>query len=114
MTSEPEQVVQRQVEAYNARDIEAFLALYSPDIVVARLPSETVLYTGHAEMRQSYQPLFQDNPELHCQIVSRVSLGTIVVDRENITGFADGRVVHAIAIYEEREGLIQRFWVIRG
>ena len=39
---------QRQLDAYNARDLEAFLAVYSDDCVVRAFPSRRVLMDGKA------------------------------------------------------------------
>jgi hypothetical protein len=46
----PEAVVQRQLDAYNARDLDALLATYASDARQYALPA-TLLATGHAEIR---------------------------------------------------------------
>ena len=50
MHDSPEAVVQRQLDAYNARDIDALLATYAPDARQYEHPG-TLLATGAAEMR---------------------------------------------------------------
>ena len=64
-------------------------------------------------MKQRYQSLFKSTPDLHVEIVNRIVLGNYVIDREEVTGFPDGRVKHTIVIYHVQDGLIQRVWLIR-
>lgn len=54
---EPVQVVQNQVDAFNARDVDAFVACYSPDAVLMD-GSGTVLAQGQAALNAHYGQLF--------------------------------------------------------
>ena len=108
----PISVVQRQVEAYNARDIDAFLSFYASDAVLARHPGGEVIATGSDEMREIYGKLFAESPDLDCNVVKRIALGDMVVDHELVRGHRGRPVVYAVAIYEVKEGLIQRVWFL--
>ena len=108
----PEYVVQRQVEAYNARDIDAFLSFYAEDVKIARLPLGEVSYDGREAMRPRYSRLFEKNPELNCTIVNRTVHGNWVVDQEFVSGVKDRPRIRAVAIYEVRDGLIQNVWFL--
>ncbi len=108
----PETVVQRQVEAYNARDIDAFLSFYAEDVKIARLPLGEVSYDGREAMRPRYSRLFDENPELNCTIVNRTVHGNWVVDQEFVSGVKDRPRIRAVAIYEVRDGLIQNVWFL--
>ncbi|NIM59424.1 MAG: amidohydrolase family protein [Candidatus Aminicenantes bacterium] len=108
----PEDVVQQQVNAYNARDLDAFLATYSPSIKLYDHPNK-LRWSGLEEMREPYANRFESSPRLHCEIVNRIVLGNSVIDREKITGLPDARVINAVVIYEVQEGLIQRVWFLR-
>jgi imidazolonepropionase-like amidohydrolase len=112
LTPSPETVVQRQVEAYNARDIDAFLSFYADDVVIRRLPSGEVEATGKEAMRTRYAPRFADNPELHCTITQRIAHGDWVVDHELVTGIERRPRVRAVATYEVSNGLIQNVWFL--
>lgn len=46
----PQQIVQRQVNAYNARDIHAFLDTYAPDVEIFNEKGEITM-KGHEQMR---------------------------------------------------------------
>ena len=108
----PETVVQRQVEAYNARDIDAFLSLYAVDMVIRRLPSGEVIAEGRDAIRARWGKRFADNPELHCTITQRIVHGDWVVDHELVTGVESRPRIRAVATYEVRDGLIQNVWFL--
>ena len=107
----PRDIVQQQVNAYNARDLEAFIATYSPDIKLYTFPDK-LESSGHAEMRKTYGDLFKRVPKLHCEIVNRIVQGNFVIDHERVSGLSNNRVINAVAIYEVRDNLIQRVWFI--
>lgn len=105
----PELPVQRQVEAYNARDLEHFVAQYADDVQVFRPPSTEPALSGKAAFAAHYANKRFNLPTLHAEVVSRMIAGDKVVDHERITGLEPG-VLEAIAVYEVRGGLIQRVW----
>ena len=109
----PAQAAQRQLDAYNARDVDAFLAAYTVDCTVRSFPSGAVLMDGRDAMRDRYATLFADHPELHCELVHRVEHESFVIDHEHVTGLRDDEVVHAVAMYEVRDGLIANVWFLR-
>jgi imidazolonepropionase-like amidohydrolase len=109
----PESVVQDQVDAYNARDVERFVALFSPDAEVLRHPSGEVLARGRDAIRATYSDLFEQSPDLHCRILRRTVQGRFVIDQELVTGHRRRPAVRAVAIYEIESGLIRRCWLVK-
>ena len=107
-----EMVVQQQLNAYNARNLEAFLAPYSDSVKVYNYPNE-FRYQGIKNMRHSYDAYFEMNPNLHCELVNRMVLGQTIIDQEHITGFTDGRESKAIAIFNIVHGKIQEVRFLR-
>lgn len=104
----PEQVVQSQLEAYNARDVEALLANYAPDAVQYELHGSRLAF-GHAEMRPRFQTRFAE-PDLHAVLLSRTVMGGLVVDHERITrNFPEGRgSLEMLCLYQVEHGLIRK------
>lgn len=102
-----ERIVQQQLDAYNARDLEAWLAAYSPFARLAALHGP-MLAAGHAEMRQMMTPRFAE-PDLRAELLARTVMGEVVVDHERITrNFPDGiGHVEMLCIYEVRNGRIE-------
>ncbi|MBI5503040.1 MAG: amidohydrolase family protein [Deltaproteobacteria bacterium] len=107
----PESVVQEQLDAYNARDLERFVATYAPDAVVLRLPAGEVLARGAEQLRETYGKLFSRNPGLRATAVQRTVEGPWVVDHELVVGIADRPYLHAVAIYRVERGLIRAVWL---
>jgi imidazolonepropionase-like amidohydrolase len=107
-------VVQRQVNGYNARDIDAFLDTYQPDVKLYEQPDKLVM-SGTEAMRKVYAKLFENSPQLHVRIVRRMELGKRVIDEEEVTGVGpNSKTLHAAAIYEVEQGRIARVWFVSG
>ena len=77
--------VQEQLDAYNARDLERFLACYDPQIVFEDGTGQR-LSQGVEAMRASYSVLFANSPDLHAEVPTRICAGEFVVDDEHVTG----------------------------
>ena len=101
-----EEAVQRQLDAYNARDLEAWLATYHPNAEQFLLHGDR-LARGHAEIRARMTVRFSE-PDLHAQLLTRATMDHIVVDHERITrNFPEGvGHVEMMCIYEVADGLI--------
>lgn len=101
-------MVQAQLDAYNAKDIEALLRTYAPDAEQYTLHGE-LLAKGSEQMRVRFLSRFAE-PDLHARLLSRVVVGTVVVDSELITrNFPEGRgSLEMLCIYEVADGLIQK------
>ena len=104
----PLAVVQAQLDAYNAKDIDALLATYAPDAEQYVLHGER-LAQGHAQMRERFLARFTE-PDLHARLLSRTVVGAMVVDCELITrNFPEGLgTVEMLCVYEVVDGRIQR------
>lgn len=105
-------VVQRQLDAYNAQDIDAFCACFSADCVLVEL-NGTVTQQGGDAIRARYQTLFAAYPENHAALVNRVVVGDVVIDHEDITRSPRERI-NAAAIYTVKNGLIARVDFVRA
>lgn len=112
--SEPEQVVQRQLDAYNARDVEALLRIYADDAQMFEHP-DRLLASGSGELRQRFLTRFQE-PDLHATLRARLVMGNLVIDHEEVTrNFPEGRGrVELIMIYEVQNGRIAKAWILVG
>jgi hypothetical protein len=106
----PETIVQRQLDAYNARDINGFMDTYSEDIGLYNFPAE-LRTQGQLEMRKGYGDYFESTPDLHAEIKNRIVIGNMVIDEENVT--ANGNTFRAVAIYEVENGKISKVTFVR-
>ena len=105
----PVDPVQRQLDAYNAHDLERFVAQYSEGIQVFRPPNEVPVLSGMSAFSHHYATNRFHLPTLHAEVVNRMVAGNIVVDHERITGLQDG-ILEAIAVYLVEDGRIQSVW----
>jgi len=108
LSPNPEYVVEKQVQAYNARDIDGFLSWYAEDALIVRHPEGEVVARGLEAMEETYADMFAKSPDLHCRIVQRIVTGSMVVDHELVTGIRDRPDLRAVAAYTVEDGLITR------
>lgn len=100
--------VQHQVEAFNNRDIEAFIEAYASNTIVENGNGETMM-SGSEEIRAFYNNVFDNSPDLRCEIVNRTSVGDWVIDEEKIQGLkAEGfpEEARAVVAYKVSNGQI--------
>ena len=102
----PENLVQQQVNGYNARNIDAFLSPYSEDVEIYNYESNTLIKKGKEAIRESYTHYFEKYPDLHCEIINRMVLGNTVIDHERISGVIPNASYEAIALYTIENGKI--------
>jgi hypothetical protein len=108
----PREVVNRQLEVYNAHDIDGYCALFAPDATISDLVTGQMMCDGLAEIRSAYTKRFSENPELRCIVHQRMEGPTHAIDKETVSGLPSGPL-HLIAIYEVRDGLIRSLRFIR-
>ena len=114
LSHDPEAVVQRQLDAFNARDIDALLAVYAEDAQMFEHPSK-LLASRSAAFRERFLARFQE-PDLHASLLSRTVMGNIVVDHEEVARtFPEGPgKIRLLMIYEVQNGRIAKAWSISG
>ncbi len=108
--SSPEFVVQKQLDAYNSRDIEAFAATYSDDIKLYSFPN-SLRAEGVEKLKEQYGGFFAATPDLKAEIVNRIVIGQKVIDEELVT--VNGQQFSAVAIYEVENGKIVKVTFIQ-
>jgi hypothetical protein len=107
----PAGVVQRQVDAYNAHDVERFVATYAEDAEIFNSPGAvTPRLSGRESIRADYSALFREFPNAHCAVVNRALEGAYVFDQELCTFASNGPPLRATSIYLVDGALIKRVW----
>lgn len=106
----PTALAQRQLNAYNLRNIEAFIEPYDDDVEIYIYPN-TFMYKGKNEMRKRYADMFQNTPNLHCELKGRIVQGNVVIDSERVQKNND--IIEATAIYHIENNKIKRVYFIR-
>jgi hypothetical protein len=113
MSASPVDVVQKQLDDYNRRDLAAFVSNYSEGIEVYRLPAAEPAIVGKAAFAKVYETTRFNLPGLHAELVNRIAFGNKVIDHERVTGIRD-EPIEVAAAYEVRDGLIVKAWFLSG
>lgn len=106
-------LVERQLDAYNAQDIEAFMAFYTEDAELAGL-NGAVNQAGHGAIRARHLDLFAAFPQNRADVVNQIDLGAIVMVHERVARAPGGDTFEVAAIYTLRDGKIARVDFARG
>ncbi len=107
IVSSPEYLVQQQLNAYNAHDLDAFLEPYADDVELYEFPGKLIM-KGKENMRKDYAFLSKV-PNLYCKIQKRIIQGNMVIDHEEVSGFGP-KPLYAVAIYVVEKGKISKVY----
>ncbi len=105
----PSDLVQEQLDAYNARDLHRFLAVYSDDIRLYRGLIESPVISGKAALAEFYRAKRFCIPTLRAELLSRQASGCIVVDHERVSGLA-AQPVEALLVFRISGSSISEVW----
>ncbi len=108
---DPEAFAQRQLDSYNARDLERFVAEYTDDVVVWRLPATEPVLVGKPALAEHYRKNRFHLPQLHAELVNRMVFGNKVIDHERVTG-VEPVPMEVAAIYEVTPRGIRTVWFV--
>ena len=103
----PVELADQQLAAYNAHNLEAFVAPYAEDVEIYDLSTNKLQVKGKEAMRKHYSFL-SDAEVLHCNLLNRIVNRNFVIDHEEIITKNGNR--YGVAIYEVKEGKIIRVW----
>ncbi len=100
-------VVAAQLAAYNVQDLDAHVAQFADDVVVADLNGAENLH-GIADYRARYVGVFTNFPQNHAELIGRLACANVVVDHERVSRVPGGETFDVLAIYTLRDGKIAR------
>lgn len=112
-TFDPAGFAQRQLDAYNARDLERFLREYTDDVAAYRIGSSEPFLAGKAAFGEHYRTQRFSQPGLHAELVSRMVFGNKVIDQERVVG-VEAEPMEVAAIYEVTPAGIAKVWFVSG
>ena len=108
--SDVEEVVDRQLVAYNSSDYETFASCYHEDIISYDL--ETCASNPQMcgeKFFAHYKDKFTNNPHIHCEVTMRFVHGNLIVDKEIIRGYQN-KTHTELVIYQVDGGRISKMW----
>ena len=111
MTNNPDPV-QRQLDAYNAKDLTAFIACYHQDIAIYRMPATAPTLVGRDALAEFYATQRFTIAALRAEVLNRMVVGNKVIDHERVFGMAE-QPYDVVVVYEVQDGLILNAWFYR-
>lgn len=109
-----EELIAAQMRAFDERDIEAMMALFSGDIRFINYDTQEVLLEGLGSCRAMYAALFAASPGLRAEVIKSISFGNKMIVHEYIYGRnGNPERLEQVIIFEVNEGKIQRVILIR-
>ena len=100
-------IVQAQLEAYNAQDLDGYCAFFAEDVVVADL-NGAVTTRGLEAYRTRYDGVFKQFPQNKAELLNRIVVGSTVIDHEKVVRAPGGDSFEVIAIYTLADGKVAR------
>lgn len=106
-------LVEQQLAAYNARDVDAFLVAYADSVEFYTFFDNQLTLKGKELLRRGNSDFFQKVPDLHCEIQGRLIQGNIVIDKEHLTGLSGKMDIELTVIYEIEAQKIKKVYFIQ-
>ena len=108
---DPAGFAQRQLDAYNDRDLARFIAEYTNGVAAYRLPSHEPFVVGKAAFAEHYRKNRFSLVGLRAELVNRMVIGNKVIDHERVFG-VQAEPMEVAAIYEVTPQGISRVWFL--
>jgi hypothetical protein len=108
-----QEAVQHQLDAYNARDLDRFLAVYAADVKVYRPPAAEPSMDGKAALADFHARQRFHLPKLRAELLNRIVMGNKVFDHERVAGIRDAPF-EVVAAYHVVDGMIRTVWFFSG
>jgi hypothetical protein len=107
----PELIVQKQVEFYNNHDLQGFMSTYHENIEIFNFNDNSVIIKGKSNLPDRYKERFEVQ-KAHAKIVNRMIVGNKVIDHEHVKYVTGDELIKVVAIYQIEDGLIRKVWFI--
>ncbi len=106
----PIDLVKKQLKAYNSRNIESFLEPYDDDVEAYIHSTNKLAFKGKDAMRKVYSEIFENTPNLHCELINRIVQGNTIIDKERVQ-FGE-KIIEAVAIYYIENKKIKKIYFV--
>ena len=100
----------KQLDAYNKKNLQAFMNCYSNDVKVFMLQSGQMITDGKDQLHSIMKDSFEKDKASKTTVMSKLVQGNLIINQEEITGHEQGKIIRTISIYEVNNDLIQKLW----
>ncbi|PJZ79709.1 steroid delta-isomerase [Leptospira meyeri] len=107
-------IIDKQLVAYNNKDIDLFLEWWDKDAKIYLHPN-ALIAEGIEQIKERHLIRFQE-PDLFAKLISRTYFSGKIVDQELVTrNFPEGKGnIDVLAIYEVKNEKILNAWFLMG
>jgi hypothetical protein len=105
--SDATSLIQRQLGAYNAQNLDAMVQCYAPECVIAGL-NGAIMDTRREALPARYAKAFAAFPENKATLVNRIAVGNSVNDHAEVSRGPGKEQLQIIAIRTVMDGSIVR------
>ena len=111
----PIEIIHQQIQAYNTRNIELMMKLFSDEIQIFDLEDDRIIINGIQECKNMYGELFNSSPKLNAEVVNTIAFNNRVIVHEIISGRnGNNEKVEQVIIFEVNNDKIDRINLIRN
>ena len=103
-----EEIVRKQLEAFNKKDVEGCLKYFADDLTVTVLPDETVIASSKAEIRDHVIQQIESGDFLEAKLIDIRTNGPFVMTTEVKEGRGKRSTISFVYFIED--GLIKKMW----
>lgn len=109
-----EQIIDKQMQAFNNRSIEEMMPLYSDDIKTYNFSDHQLVVNGKKECEAMFVKLFEQSPNLYAEIIKTIYFDTKVIVHEYVSGRnGDDTKKEQVVIFEVQNQKISRMDIMR-
>lgn len=109
-----EQIIEKQMQAYDDRDIDSMMSVFSEDIKIIDFSSNKTLIDGINECRRVFVDLFKQSPKLRAEILKTITFDNKVIVQEYIHGRnGSNEQIEQVIIFEINNKKITKINMIR-
>ncbi len=102
------------MRAYDNRDIDSMMSVFSEDIKIINFPDSKILVDGIDECQKMYTELFKLSPNLRAEILKTIFFDNKVIVQEYIYGRnGNDEKMEQVIIFEVNNKKINRINMIR-
>ena len=103
-------IVDKQLEGFNEKNIEKISECYSDDIQGYMLDTGDVLNKGKEQLLDAMKQGFESKPVARTEILNQIVQKDLVVNHEVIYNYVEGKIVRVVTLYEVKDNKITRVW----
>jgi uncharacterized protein (TIGR02246 family) len=96
-------IAQKQLDAYNAQDLDTYVSFYAEDCVISGLNGQPT-ETSRAAIKARYAKAFAQFPQNKAELKNRIAVGNTVVDHELVIRAPGGEQFEIIAFIPSKTG----------